>query len=108
MTEYIRRAEAVGLSWPLPVEMDEAQLEQRLFSRVRPQGAERPQPSWAQIHQELKRKGVTLFLLWQEYKEIYPEGFQYSRFCEHYRLWEGQLDLVMRQHHRAGEKLFLD
>jgi transposase len=108
VTEYIRRAEAAGLSWPLPVEMDEAQLEQRLFPRVRPQGAERPQPSWAQIHQELKRKGVTLFLLWQEYKEIYPEGFQYSTFCEYYRLWEGQLDLVMRQPHRAGEKLFLD
>ena len=108
VTEYIRRAEAAGLSWPLPIELDEAQLERRLFPRVTPQGTERPQPPWAQVHQELKRKGVTLFLLGQEYQEIYPEGLQYSTFCEYYRLWEGKLDLVMRQPHRAGEKLFID
>lgn len=108
VAEYLRRAEAANLSWPLPIELDEAQLERRLFPRITPQGGTRPQPQWAQIHQELKRKGVTLFLLWQEYKEIYPEGLQYSTFCEYYRHWEGKLDLVMRQHHRAGEKLFID
>jgi transposase len=108
VAEYIRRAEAAGLSWPLPIELDEAQIERRLFPRITSTGGERPQPPWAQIHQELKRKGVTLFLLWQEYKEIDPEGFQYRTFCEYYRLWEGKLDRVMRPHHRAGEKLFID
>lgn len=67
MAEYIRRAEAAGLSWPLPIELDEAQLERRLFPRITAQGCGRPQPQWAQIHQELKHKGVTLFLLGQEY-----------------------------------------
>ena len=51
---------------------------------------------------------MTLSLLWQEYKETHPEGLQYSRFCEQYRAWAGKLDLVMRQEHRAGEKLFVD
>ena len=65
-------------------------------------------PDWANIHGELKRPGVTLFLLWQEYRQAYSDGYQYSWFCEHYRAWQGKLDLVMRQDHRAGEKLFVD
>ncbi len=65
-------------------------------------------PTGRCVHQELKRKGVTLFLLWQEYREAHPEGYQYSWFCDHYRAWQGKLDVVMRQDHRAGEKLFVD
>ena len=60
------------------------------------------------MRRELRGKNVTLVLLWQEYKAIHPEGLQYSRFCEQYREWAGKLDLVMRQEHRAGEKLFID
>ena len=65
-------------------------------------------PDWATVHHELKRKGVTLFLLWQEYKAATPDGLQYSWFCQAYRAWASKLDLVMRQTHRAGEKLFVD
>ena len=65
-------------------------------------------PDWSHIHQELKRKGVTLFLLWQEYRQRHPHGYQYTWFCQHYRTWCGKLDLVMRQTHQAGEKLFVD
>ena len=65
-------------------------------------------PDWARAHQELKQKGVTLFLLWQEYRAAHPDGYQYSWFCERYRAWRGKLDVVMRQDHRAGEKLFVD
>ncbi|MCY4421375.1 MAG: IS21 family transposase, partial [Gammaproteobacteria bacterium] len=65
-------------------------------------------PNWLRIHQELKHKGVTLFLLWQEYRETHPHGYQYSWFCGRYREWRGKLDVVMRQDHRAGEKLFVD
>jgi len=68
----------------------------------------RPTPDWAQIHQEMRRKGVTLFLLWQEYKANQPDGFNYSWFCQHFRDWCGRLDAVMRQEHLAGEKCFVD
>jgi transposase len=109
VAEYLRRAEAAGLSWPLPVELDEGRLERLLFPSPSSVSAEqRPVPDWAGVHQELKRKGVTLFLLWQEYKAAHPQGHQYSWFCEQYRAWADKIDLVMRQEHRAGEKLFVD
>jgi transposase len=109
VAEYLRRARAAGLAWPLPEGLDDASLERRLFPATCGLPAEqRPVPVWPDIHREMKRKGVTLFVLWQEYKESYPEGFQYSQFCHRYRLWQGKLDIVMRHEHRAGEKLFVD
>lgn len=109
VADYLRRAEAAGLSWPLPEGLDEVSLQRQLFPPPPSIPAEqRPVPVWADIHQELKRKGVTLFLLWQEYKEIYPQGYQYSRFCYLYRDWQSKLDITLRQPHRAGEKLFVD
>ena len=106
---YLRRAEQAGLSWPLPDTLSDAQLEQRLFPPLNmvPDG-ERPLPDWSSQYKELKRKGVTLFLLWQEYKAIYPEGYQYSRFCDLYRAWASKVDVSMRQTHKAGEKMFVD
>ena len=107
--EYLRRAETAGLTWPLPPELDDAQLEAQLYPLpARGKDDTRPMPDWAEVHRELKRKGVTLLLLWQEYKAIHPDGLQYSQFCDRYRYFAGKLDLVMRQHHRAGEKLFVD
>lgn len=109
VSEYLRRAEEAGLSWPLPEDLTDTQLEQRLFPPPPALPAEdRGIPDWNHIHRELKHKGVTLFLLWQEYRESRPSGYQYSWFCDHYRTWRGKLDLVMRQDHRAGEKLFVD
>jgi transposase len=106
---YVQRAHVAGLSWPLPEGLDAATLEQRLFpSAAPPVPATRLVPDWATVHHELKRKGVTLFLLWQEYKAATPEGFQYSWFCHAYRAWASKLNVVMRQSHRAGEKLFVD
>ena len=99
--EYLRRARLAGLSWPLPGELDDAQLEARLFppppKRV---CAARPLADWAEVHCELERKGVTLTLLWEEFKATHPEGLQYSQFCERYRRFAKTLSLVMRQHHR--------
>jgi transposase len=107
--EYLRRAESAGLAWPLPSELDDTQLEARLYPLpARGKADTRPMPDWAEVHRELKRKGVTLLLLWQEYKATHPDGLQYSQFCDRYRYFAGKLDLVMRQHHRAGEKLFVD
>jgi len=68
----------------------------------------RPVPDWAEVHRELKRKGVTLSLLWMEYKAQHPQGYQYSRFCDLYREWAKTIDPCMRQDHKAGEKLFVD
>jgi len=107
--EYLRRATEAGLSWPLPVDLDDARLERLLFPPPPDLPIEaRGIPDWAQTRQELKHKGVTLFLLWQEYRANHPEGYQYSWFCDHFRAWQGRLDLVMRQDHRAGERLFVD
>ena len=107
--EYLRRAEAAGLGqWPLAEALDETSLEARLFPAVAVDIA-RPGPDWAEIHNELcSHKHVTLQLVWQEYKQPNPDGYQYSRFCQLYRQWASKLDLVLRQEHRAGEKLFVD
>jgi transposase len=88
--------------------MDERSLEEKLFPPSKPARIRRPLPDWATVHQELRRKGMTLALLWHEYKTEYPEGLQYSWFCEQYRGWARHLDVAMRQEHRAGEKLFVD
>jgi len=107
--EYLRRAEEAGLTWPLPTGLDDGELERRLFPPAPClTSEERGLPDWCSIHLELKRKGVTLFLLWQEYRQSHPQGYQYSWFCGQYRDWLGQRDWVMRQDHRAGEKLFVD
>jgi len=107
--EYLRRAEEAGLSWPLPTDLDDGALERLLFPAAPTLPAQvRGLPEWSTVNRELRRKGVTLFLLWQEYRERHPQGYQYSWFCECYRAWQGQLDVVMRQDHRAGEKLFVD
>lgn len=106
---YLHRVEQVGLSWPLAPEIDEATLEHRLFPTIPLVSPEKRQmPTMEYLHQELKKKGVTLQLLWQEYKEKCPEGYQYSQFCHRYHQWAKKLDPCLHQEYRAGEKLFVD
>ena len=106
---YVRRASAAGLSWPLPEGLDDAALEAALFPAPPPSRVPRPKPDWGRVHRELQRhKGVTLQLLWLEYREVHPNGYQYSWFCGRYKAWRKQLDVVMRQVYRAGEKAFVD
>ena len=105
---YRERARAASLAWPLPEGLSERELEARLFPPPPPSTQARPLPEWRSVHDELKKKGVTLQLLWVEYKEACPDGLQYSQFCERYRQWRGGLDLVLRQEHKAGEKVFID
>ena len=107
--DYLDRAEQAGLGWPLPSELDEASLEHRLFPSIHAVPQEKRQmPSPEYLHQELKRKGVTLQLLWHEYKEKNPDGYQYSQFCRIYHQWTEKLDPCLRQVYKAGEKLFVD
>src|SRR5215472_3512870 len=106
----IKRFQAAGLSWPLPEELTDTALEARLFADIGTKQGHRRQvePDWASIHRELKRKHVTLSILWDEYIEHNPQGYRYSRFCELYRRWEAKLSLTMRQTHVGGDKLFVD
>jgi transposase len=104
-------AQAAGVGWPLPEEWGDQQIERTLFPQ-RPAPAvwrKHPEPDWAQIHHELQtHKDLTLQLVWQEQREADPDGYGYSRFCDLYRRWLKKLDLVLRQEHRAGEKMFVD
>jgi transposase len=97
-------AKAKGLIWPQIEAMGEEELEQILSSNDK----QRPLPDWTYVEKELKRPGVTLQLLWQEYKETYPDGYQYSRFCEMYHTWNRKNDVYSPIPHKAGEELFVD
>ena len=107
--EYIRRAAVIGITWPVPEELDDAALERKLFA---PAGynppRSKPLPEWGHIHAELRRRGVTLALLWEEYRGHHPDGYGYSRFCDLYVEWRHGITATMRQTHAAGEKLFVD
>src|SRR6201997_5734994 len=106
----IRRYEAAGLGWPLADDITDAVLEERLFAGAgtKPGQRRRAEPDWAAIHRELKRKHVTLSILWEEYIAAEPHGYRHSRFCDLYRTWESRLSVTMRQSHAAGDKLFVD
>jgi transposase len=106
---YVSRAKAAGLSWPLPEGLSGDELEALLFPRhPATRGRQIVIPDWAAVHKERRRKGVTLSLLWVEYRQAHPEGYSYSQYCHHYRQWVKQLNPVMRQKHQPGEKLFVD
>ena len=110
VADYLGRLDAAGLSWPLPPGMSEEELDVRLFRRPEGRGPDptRPVPEWQEIHRELRRKAVTLRLLWEEYRETYPDGYEYSQFCERHRRWAKTIDVCLRQTYRAGEKVFVD
>ena len=109
VSDYIQRARDAGLSWPLPEGLGEEALDRLLFpDSQRPHRVTRPCPDWSVVHAELRRKGVTLRLLWLEYRGRHPDGYGYSQFCELYAGWNGRLKPSLRLTHRAGEKCFVD
>jgi transposase len=83
VAQHLRQAEEAGLSWPLPEDLDDKSLEALMFPKGPAPAKHRPQPDYGHIHNELRRPGVTLMLLWFEYKEIHPDGYAYSQFCHH-------------------------
>jgi len=105
---YLRRAAAAGVSWPSSEELDDQAIEALLIPAAPEPGARRAVPDWPTVHRELRRKGVTLQLLWLEYKAAHPDSYQYTQFVTRYRAWANTLDPVLRQEHRAGEKVFVD
>jgi transposase len=109
VADYLCRAKKAGLDWLQIAKMDDAEIEAKLFlHKAKDPKSGRRMPVMENIHFELKKKGVTLQLLWHEYKYDDPEGYQYSQYCELYRRWSQKLDVSLRQQHRAGEKLFID
>lgn len=108
--EALKRAESAGLFWPLPDGMNDDALEAALYANRRSKRGHRrvEEPDWAGVRRELKRKHVTLVILWDEYIAAHPDGYSYSRFCELYRAFEKALPVTMRQTHAAGERLFVD
>jgi transposase len=111
--KYLKRAEEAGLTWPLPEGWDDARVEAALFARSGPPATERissrSKPDFVSIHEQLRQhRHLTLQLLWEEYRQVNPDGYRYSRFCELYQRWRSKLDVVLRQEHKAGEKMFVD
>jgi transposase len=107
--EYLRRAAVIGITWPVPEGLDDAELERRLFTPPTfDETPARPLPDWPQVHKELKRRAVTLLLLWEEYRAEHADGYGYSRFCDLYRDWRQTISPTMRQTHGPAEKLFVD
>src|SRR4051812_2207073 len=106
----LERATAAGLRWPLSATLSDRVLEAMLYAGHGSRQRERrkAEPDWAHVHHELRRPGVTLMLLWEEYRQCEPDGYRYSRWCELYRAWEGRLSPTMRQAHPAGERMFVD
>ena len=108
--DYLARAAAAQLTWPLPEGLTDAVLEERLFAAggAKPGMRRRIEPDWSALVREMKRPGVNLTVLWEEYGAAHPGGYGYSRFCELYREFERRLSPTMRQHHIAGDKVFVD
>ena len=116
--EYLSRAAAAGIVWPLAADVTDESLMARLFvnAGVRAGGRQHAEPDWSALVRELKRPGVNLLVLWEEYRAIHPEGYAYSRFCQLFREFERRLSPVMsgeplgstRQQHVAGHKAFVD
>ena len=108
--DNLKRAAAAGLAWPLADNVTDEALELRLFGRAGTETGQRRrvEPDWVALARELKRPGVTMTILWEEYREAHPDGYGYSRFCDLLRGFERRLTPVMRQHHVAGEKAFVD
>ena len=112
VNDYLRRAEAAGLQWPLTEEWNDDRMERELFGTRSQQStppSQRTPPDFSSIHDQLRQhRHLTLQLLRVEYRQAHPDGYGYSHFCDHYQKWRRKLDVVLRQEHKAGEKLFVD
>ena len=108
--DNLKRAAVAGLAWPLAGDLTDAVLEQRLFAHagVKRGFRRRAEPDWGSLACELKRPGVNLMVLWEEYRAVHPAGYGYSRFCDLFGEFERRLSPTMRQEHPAGDKVFVD
>jgi len=108
VADYLSSAAELGLTWPLPEDLNEEALEQRLFPTLPRRSPKRPLPDWEYIRKELTKDDVTLLLLWEEYRERHADAYSRTQFYERYRTWRRTIEPVMRVEHKAGDKLFVD
>jgi transposase len=112
VAEYVRRFILSGLTWPLPSDLDDKALEQKLFpektSEAPAPATSKSMPDMKYLHQELRRPGVTLQQLWEEYREQVSGGYARTQFYDRYQRWAAKLHPTLRQDHKAGEKVFVD
>ena len=109
VSEIAMYARDAGVDWPLATTLSDDELQARLYPPPRPRSSTRQEPDYAVLHQELKRPGVTLQLLWEEYRAGAGDAaYRYSAFCEKYRAWVKRQKRSMRQVHPGGERLFVD
>ena len=110
VAKYVALATAAGLDWATVQGLGREPARRAACCRRSADASPYVAPDWGRVHRELDRKGMTLMLLWQEYVAEHPHGrtWRYTQFCEHYKAFAGRLKRSMRQHRRAGEKLFID
>lgn len=108
VTRYLSLAKVAGIGWPLPSSMTEDELHNLLFGPTFKTAKNEVMPNWEKVNQELRKKGVTLQLLWREYRDVHPDGIGYSHFCDCYRTYAKSISPVMKQIYKAGEKTFVD
>lgn len=108
--DCLMRFRASKLPWPLPMAIDDDELERRLYPPAPTDDKERPEPDWEYVERELKKKHVTLELLWAEYQQNHADEspYQYTWFCNQFRAWQKCASVTMRQSHKLGEKMFVD
>jgi transposase len=107
--EALMRAQAAGITWPLAEKMSEGELERRLYPNANAVVRQNANiPDWQTVQTELRKKHVTRRLLWEEYRLLHPDGYEYSWFCQHFHAWQKDIDVVMRQEHKLGERVFVD
>lgn len=107
--KYVQAVHEAGLDWDKIQQMDDAAL-RTVIKKVSGRRVEvdRPLPDYEYIHQEIKKPGVTLYLLWQEYKQTNPQGYQETRFRQYYYKYIKHIDVTLRQRHKFGESMFVD
>ena len=108
MGKYVSLARAAGVDWDAVQTLSGEALEARLYRPPLPRSSHQLAPDFALVHQELKRPGVTLMLLWEEYARDNALAYKYTSFCIKYREYARAQQRSMRQIHIAGEKLFVD
>lgn len=108
VSDYLSRAKAAGIAWPLPAGITEQELHNKFFLPADNKKGLRPLPNWDETHHELHKKGITLQLLWREYRTQHPDGIGYSNFCHYYSTYKKTINPIMRQRYKAGEKSFVD
>ena len=107
VNDYLKRFKKSEISLEQLSELSESEIYQKLFPGQQKKRG-KIKPDFAKINRELRKKHITRQLLWEEYKEQYPEGMGYTQFCYHLSQWQKKLNISMRQIHKAGEKLFID